>query len=69
VLSIVAGDKMWKHHYDPANILQSVEYRHNSSQPKTFKEQALTRKVMNALLDEVLTQFVEKGTESTLKLC
>jgi hypothetical protein len=49
--------------YDPANILQSVEYRHNSSQPKTFKEQALTQKVMNALLDKVLTQFVEKGTE------
>jgi len=64
---IVTGDENWVHHYDPDNKRQSMEYRHTESpQPKKFKTQASTGKVMLTVFwnseDVVLGDFLEKET-------
>ena len=65
---IITGYETWAHHYDPDNKRQSMEYRHKESpQPKKFKTQASTGKVMLTVFWNservVLGDFLEKETK------
>lgn len=46
--SIVTGDEVWLHHFDPETKQQSIEWHHVSS-PKTKKALTSTGKVMGTV--------------------
>jgi hypothetical protein len=51
------------HHYDPENKWQLIEYRHKESpQPKKFKTQASTGKVMLTAFWDVNGAILADGT-------
>lgn len=66
LLSIVAGDESWCHHYEPSSKIDSMQWKHpGSPKPKKFKTQVSAGKVMvTAFFDHeglLLADFKEPG--------